>query len=502
MLDVREEGPFSEGHPLFACSLPISQIEMRILDLVPRLDAPVVVYDDGEGYAEPAVQRVKVLGYSNASMLKGGLQAYAKEGELYRDVNSASKAFGELVECIRHTPSLSAAEVDDLQKSGADMVVLDVRPFTEYSVMNIPNGISVPGAELALRARALAPSKDTLVVVNCAGRTRGIIGAQTLVNAGLPNRVAALRNGTIGWTLAGKKVETGASRRYGELGDAAHKIAQEHAERWARHAGVRVIQKSDLETLERDQTGTLYCFDVRSPEEYLAGHPKGFRSAPGGQLVQANDEWITVRGARLVLFDDDGVRARMTASWLVQMGWDAAVLEAGEIAADEKGAPLPKRPAFPETGIEWIDAPALSKESGAVIADLSRSLVYGKEHIPGAHFVLASRFAEDLAKLPGSGPITLTSSDGELAAFSHQAAAASVKRKLRVLKGGFAAWKAAKLPVETETHSWLSPRIDVYKRPYEGTDNAPAAMQSYLDWEAGLVAQLANDGVSRFHVVR
>src|SRR6185312_6594008 len=153
LLDVREEGPFSGAHPLFACSLPVSQIEMRILDLVPRFDVPVAVYDDGEGYAEQAAKRIRALGYSNVSVLKGGLQAYAKEGELYRDVNSASKAFGELVECIRDTPSLSAAEVDDLQKSGADMVVLDVRPFTEYSVMNIPNGISVPNGELALRAR-------------------------------------------------------------------------------------------------------------------------------------------------------------------------------------------------------------------------------------------------------------------------------------------------------------------------------------------------------------
>ncbi len=81
----------------------------------------------------------------------------------------------------------------------------------------------------------------------------------------------------------------------------------------------------------RDKSRTLYRFDVRSPEEYAAGHSAGFISAPGGQLVQANDEWIGVRGARLVLFDDDGVRARMTASWLVQMGWDALVLEAGEL---------------------------------------------------------------------------------------------------------------------------------------------------------------------------
>ena len=79
--------------------------------------------------------------------------------------------------------------------------------------MSIPTATSVPGAELALRVRALAPDRATTVIVNCAGRTRSIIGAQSLINAGLPNRVAALRNGTIGWTLAGLDLDHGQARR-------------------------------------------------------------------------------------------------------------------------------------------------------------------------------------------------------------------------------------------------------------------------------------------------
>jgi hypothetical protein len=46
----------------------------------------------------------------------------------------------------------------------------------------------------------------------------------------------------------------------------------------------------------------------------------------------------------------------------------------------------------------------------------------------------------------------------------------------------------------------MSP-IDVYKRPYEGTDNGAQAMQAYLDWEYGLVAQLERDGTHGFHVI-
>ena len=78
--------------------------------------------------------------------------------------------------------------------------------------MSIPTGISVPGAELVLRARELAPRPETTLIVNCAGRTRSIIGTQSLVNAGIPNPVYALRNGTIGWTLAGQELEHGRSR--------------------------------------------------------------------------------------------------------------------------------------------------------------------------------------------------------------------------------------------------------------------------------------------------
>src|ERR671928_964149 len=82
-------------------------------------------------------------------------------------------------------------------------MLMDSRPFDEYQRVSIPTAVNVPGAELVLRVRDMAPKPDTLVVVNCAGRTRSIIGAQSLINAGLPNPVVALRNGTMGWTLAG-----------------------------------------------------------------------------------------------------------------------------------------------------------------------------------------------------------------------------------------------------------------------------------------------------------
>jgi rhodanese-related sulfurtransferase len=498
LFDLREEGPYALAHPFFATSLPIAQIELRIRALVPRLGAPIVVYDDGEGLTQRGAERIAALGYTNITVLEGGLAAYRRVGEVFQDVNVPSKAFGELVEAIRHTPSAPAEEVKRLIETEPDLVVLDGRRFEEYRTMSIPRGRSVPNGELPLRVHDIAPSPSTTIVVNCAGRTRSIIGTQTLVNLGLPNRVLALRNGTIGWTLAGQAVETGRTERFGPTTASGHARALHAATAWAEKVGVKIIGADTLAAWrdEADQH-TLHLLDVRTPEEYAAGHAPGFVSAPGGQLVQATDEWVAVRGARLVLFDDDGVRARNTASWLVQLGWNAAVLETGTVPATETAPP--KAPEIPAPPVPAI-SPAALTEGGYTLVDLGPSPLYRAGHIPGAWFLAGAHLA-DLARLPGEGPLVITSRDGRLAAAHAADIAAATARPVLWMQGGNAGWAEATGEALSTTPLWASQADDVYKRPYEGTDNQAAAMQAYIDWELQLVAQLANDGVSNFHVV-
>jgi rhodanese-related sulfurtransferase len=388
LLDLREESEFALGHPLFAAQLPIDRLELEAHVRIPRLDTEVVLYGDD---VERARGKLQGLGYSRVSILNGGLSAWRDAGfELFQDVNSYSKAFGELVEARRHTPSLAAPEVAALLEAKADVVVVDARRYEEYHTMSIPTGTSVPGAELVLRVPELAPSAGTTVIVNCAGRTRSIIGAQSLINAGLPNRVVALRNGTIGWKLAEQALDVGAQRRAPEVSSEAIVEAQRRARAVAYRAGVRHIGPSELSLLAEDANRTLYLFDVRTPEEYAAGHAAGFSSAPGGQLVQETDFLAPVRGARIVLSDPLGARAEMTASWLAQMAWEVYVLD---------GIP---------------DARSVRRDSSA------------------------------LEPRPAKGR---------------------------------------------------------YKRPYEGTDSPASAMQAYLDWELGLVAQLERDGTHGFYVI-
>ena len=510
LLDVREEDPFAQAHPLFAANLPLSRLELDAWQRIPRRDTRIVVYDnagddgEGEGLAADAAERLRALGYTDVSLLDGGLSGWRDAGgELFRDVNVPSKSFGELVESQRHTPSLAAEEVQALLDAGTDMVVLDARRFDEYNTMSIPSAISVPGAELVLRARTLAPNPATRVIVNCAGRTRSIIGTQSLVNAGLPNPVAALRNGTIGWTLAGQALDHGQTRRAGLVDEATRRGALARAKQVANAAGARRIALRDLATLEAPGR-TLYRFDVRHPEEYAGGHLPGFSSAPGGQLVQETDHFAPVRGARLALVDDDGVRASMTASWLAQMGWDVYVVDGAQPKDFCDTHSLKQHPVAP--GSHMVTPAQLFQwradgGDATLVVDLGPSIRYVKQHVPGAWFVLRSQLATALETLPPHERIVLTDETGELSAFAMHDDSLQHEAEVWSLEGGNAAWIAAGHHTEKGEARLASPRIDRYRRPYEGTDNPREAMQAYLDWEFGLVAQLGRDGTHGFKVL-
>ncbi|MBD8123366.1 rhodanese homology domain-containing protein [Pseudomonas lutea] len=504
LVDVREEAPFAEAHPLFAANIPLSKLELEVLARIPRRDTAITLYDNGEGLAERALARLQSLGYSDVKLLVGGLQGWRDAGgELFIDVNVPSKAFGELVEHYRHTPSLAAEELKQLLDAKADVVVLDARRFDEYQTMSIPNGVSVPGAELVLRARELAPHPQTRIIVNCAGRTRSIIGTQSLVNAGVPNPVSALRNGTIGWLLAGQTLDHGQSRRFAQVSPATLEVARADARRVADRAGVKRGSRADLAAWQADTTRTTYLFDVRTPEEFEAGHVPGARSTPGGQLVQETDHYASVRGARIVLVDDDGVRGNMSASWLAQLGWEVAVLD--DLSAEdfsEHGAwnaPTPPQPQVEEVSAETLRE--WRQHGGVAVLDFTSSANYVKQHIPGAWWTLRADLAQALQAIPVAGRYVLTCGSSKLARLAVAEVEALTGKPVFVLKDGTASWIAAGLELEHGESHLASPRIDRYRRPYEGTDAPREAMQAYLDWEYGLVEQLARDGTHGFYVI-
>ena len=372
LVDVREQGTFSESHLLFAVCVPLSRMELLIGDLVPRRDTRLVVVsaaaDDELGTR--AVLRLEQLGYSNVMLLDGGVAGWQAEGlELFSGVNVPSKAFGEFVEHTYETPRLTAAEVKAMLDEGRDMVIVDSRPFEEYHRMNIPTAMDMPGAELAYRIHDIAPDPETFVVVNCAGRTRSIIGTQSLINAGISNPVAALKDGTMGWHLAGFELENGSTREAPAPSDAGLERALAAAAGVAERFGVPTVDRETVETWRQDPARTTYPLDVRSPTEFAAGHLADYRNAPGGQLVQATDEYVAVKNARLVLADDVGVRATMTASWLIQMGWQHVHVLEGGIGTESLESGMRAPTVLGELGSATITAEDLAAALGGRARD-------------------------------------------------------------------------------------------------------------------------------------
>ena len=493
ILDAREEGEFGAGHLFWAVPLPLSRAELRIPVLLPRLGARIVCVDDATGLAERLAALLEEQGATDVRVLQGGTKAWADAGYvLFTGVNVPSKAFGEWVEHRYGTESVDAPELKSWMDGGRDMVVLDSRPMDEFVKMSIPTGVNVPGGELAYRVADLVPDPGTTIVVNCAGRTRSIMGAESLRRAGVPNPVVALRNGTMGWQLAGLEVARGETARYTEGTPATAALALERASAFAEQSGVGVIGPLDLVRFEDDPDRTLYVLDVRDPAEYAARHRPGSRNAPGGQLIQATDQWIAVRGARIAVLDDDGVRARMAAAWLRHMGHRDVFVVEGALEGVED-VPLPARPTVGGVGAEALE--------GALVIDLARSIDFRAGHIPGAQWAIRTRLARLGDRLARAERVVVTSPDGVLAALALDEARALAKAQVDVLAGGTAAYAAAGGTLEADrTIPADEDCADCYLRPYDRNAGVEAAMQAYLSWEIDLVHEIERDGTVAFGV--
>lgn len=510
-LDVREEGLFNTGHPLTIVSMPFSHLETRIAALVPRRATRIVLMDQqDDGLAERAARRLAGWGYTDISILKDGLEGWRGAGlEVFAGIYVPSKAFGEFVEHRYGTPAIDASELRRWIDQGKDMVILDSRPYAEFHNYSLPGGIDCPGAELVHRVFDLVEREETTIVVNCAGRTRGIIGAQSLINAGIRNPIVCVRNGTAGWHLSGETMARGSRTVAPPPSPRGLAAAIEAAMRVSKRFGVREIDTAGLRDLRADAARSLYFFDVRSPEEYEAGHIPGCRSAPGGQLIQSTDHYVGTRGARIVLCDDNGVRARMTASWLIQLGWTEVFVLAGGLSACggalEKGSePVDVLPTESTTGVERINVLELHRllaTGEAVVVDLANSLRFRSRHIPGAWFAVRSRLEDGLAQVAAGTPrarrIVLTSDDGTFAALATADAVAATPLPVSLLDGGTAAWAMAGLPLASGLENMTSATDDVWYSPYD-YDDLRKSMTAYLTWEIDLIQQLEKDRSLQF----
>jgi rhodanese-related sulfurtransferase len=498
LLDVREEGRFARGHILVATSLPLSRLERDIGRLVPRRTCRVVVCDDEDGIAATAQIRLRRLGYRDVVRLDGGVAAWAAAGgELFQGLNTPSKVLGAYMHDHLGIPEISPVALAQARQERAVHIV-DCRPAAEFARGSIPGAANCPGVELVRQLPALAAMPEELLVIHCAGRTRGLAGAQMLIDFGYPGKVAALRNGTMGWELCGHELERGAGHRL-QSETAAGDGARKTAERLRQRLAIELLDKADLARWRADPARTTYLFDIRQQAEYETGHVPGARHVEGGQLIQNLDMHVATRGARIVLADDDGVRATATALWLRRMGWrDLAIVMTPLMGPLESGRETSAGIPTP-TDVATVTAPELKDlldKGNTLLIDLGTSRDYRSGHIPAAWFVTRSRLAKVLDSLPNADTLVLTSPDGIVAALASKDEL-RFHGPIRVLEGGTEAWRRAGYPLSRGLERLADEPDDVVLKPSELTGGRKEAMREYLSVPEDLLDRVQRDGTLR-----
>ncbi len=511
LVDVREHGEFNPAHIPGASALPRRQLETRMGRLVPFRGALVVVCDDTGRRAALAAATLERMGYRRVAVLEGGVNRWASQGQPTEwGMNVPSKDFGEKVEVQHHVPTIDADELAARQRRGEELLILDTRTPEEYRRFCIPGGRSAPGGELALRIHDLVRERpNATIVVNCAGRTRSIIGARVLQRLRLPN-VVSLRNGTSGWLLAGLELERGADRVALPAPSAEGRAAAEaFAARVAAEDGVRLLAVDELrKTMARAGDAPVYLIDVRTREEYLAGHIPGFWWMPGGQAVQRADDTVAVRAGTVVFCCDGTARAAVTASWYRQMGFtDVAAVAGGTTAWAAAGLPLA---AGADEPVEPLVAAAAARVRGVSPAELASRLAAARSpvvlyvdpsdrfaagHVPGARWAPRGWLEPRIAELvpDTSAPIVVTDEDGGDAVLAAATLLELGYADVAALAGGTAAWRAQGRPLESGLTGVLRPPDDVVPA---GPDRSFADMINYLRWEERLGHKYAPPGGS------
>ncbi len=495
LLDIREHGQYGAEHLFYVVSTPYSKLEPEVQRLVPRKTVRLVlVGDDANELTARAAHRLVQLGYTNLYLLDGGIAQWKTAGyQVFAGVNLPSKTFGELAEHAFHTPRITAQALNAKIAAHEDMVILDGRPYLEYRKMSIPTAACCPNGELPLRIDDLVVRPETTIVINCAGRTRSIIGAQTLINLGVKNKILALENGTQGWYLANLKLDHGAARKYPDkINEKNLTMQQQRARALAEKHDVTFVDGATVAGWLKDTARTTFLCDVRSPEEFAQGTIPGAQHTPGGQLVQATDQFIGVRGARLVVFDNENVRAPAMASWLAMMGWEVAVLANAFAHPWETNATQPntQQQAILKA-ITTISVDQLKNLNTGTTrcVDIRASTKYREAHLKGFVWSIRPRLKQ-LPALEGA-PVIVVADDlliAQLAALELSEAGAS---QIQINIDSAQQWQAAGLElISSPACPTDQDSIDYLFFVHDRHDGNRAAAMRYLEWEINLLNQI------------
>ena len=329
LLDIRDLADFVRGHLWLSINVPHTSIQDRISSYVPRPDTRIILIDQDQTLAIEVAQRLQACGYPNLEVLPGGFDQWRKSGlPVITGDYVLAHAFGLHVNQVLATPSISSDRLMQKLAAKEDILIIDSRDPRDFQDSTLPRAKNVPIAEMVHRVPDMVKDDATQIVVHCGGVTRGVLGAQTLIDANFPNRVMWLLDGTGGWCMAGGELCRGETEPAKTPSSKAAAYALITAQNLARQVNLTYLEPDKLEDWRREnRQRTCYLIDVRSRDEFLASHYPNAMNVPGGELVGMTQDHIATYNARLCLIGDPlSARAEITADWMLKNGWEDVVI--------------------------------------------------------------------------------------------------------------------------------------------------------------------------------
>ena len=502
LIDVRERGACARGRLLLSVNIPLSHFEFRIKGYVPRHNTQVILHDTDERLARRAARLMEQFGYTDAYVLEGGISSCAVDGfELFQHHYVFTYAFGLYVSKHYGTPEITAPELKAKMDAGEDLILLDTRQPPEFRAASIPGSLNVPTTELIYRIKDLVSDRTTPVFVNCGAITRGVLGGQTLLEAGIENPIQVLSNGVRGWFLAGYSLDSEASTEFSNATPTALGWSDQAKMAVKNTTPVSVIEFEQLQLWQDDPSRTLFIVDVRTESEYTAGHLPNSRWILGSEIVGLYEDYIATRNARICLVDDNEARATVAATWLVRMGWpDVHVLKDGVCSHRLETGPAPNTIVEPKVSVEKISTNKLADwvaESKVLVLDFADSATYEAGHIPGAWWTIRSSLPYNITKLPSTAQIVTTSPDGVLATLAAADLDSLVTIPVSTLNGGTNVWineGRATTKGLTRTIGEIDDLLpDVTIRESDDYTTAIACAQRMVQWQEELLQKIELD---------
>jgi len=505
---VRERGAYAGAHLFSAINLPLSQLELRMRQYVPRPDARVILCDGDDGFAERAGAIMAIAGYTDIYRVEGGVRNCTAAGfQLFRGHYVWPYAFGLHIDRRYRPAAVTPENLADSLESDRAPVVIDTRRWDEFREGSVPGAVNVPLGELTYRIRDVVPDSDTPVVVTCGAVTRGVLGAASLIEAGISNPVSVLTNGLRGWEHAGFGSVPGTRPMAPEVSAAATALARGAVRHVAAATGIRHITQETLERWRSDPNRTLYVVDIRTREEYEAGNLRDAVWIPGGELIGLYEDHIGTMNARVCLVDSEGIRADFVAGWLNRMGWpDVAVLEGGtegqELVAGTRRDAIPEIDRLEVELLNPDDLEHLIERENILVLDVANSLTYERSHIPGAWWVSRSQLPGLVKKLPAVERLVTTCPDGRLALLAAGDLSGLTDKPVTALRGGTEHWRASGRKLDSGLTRTLGEIDDVpaefTARPGDDPETIRSARRRMLEWQAELLDVLDRDPTFAF----